>query len=128
VWPDSRPSVGTSRRDLPASSAAGYSLRSEVEPKTACLKNSRRYSAVYNVTSMSTLSGSKAGISTTGVLLQRDASQADDEMRQSPVCLPQGPAKRQGPYFEWTYKAKRQNRQCETRSRSDAHVAGLAIT
>ena len=30
----------------------------------------------------------KAGISTTGVLLQRDASPADDEMRQSPVRLP----------------------------------------
>ena len=42
----------------------------------------------------------------TGALLQRDAAQADDEVRQGPVPCRHDPAKRHGPYFEWTYKAK----------------------
>ena len=39
-----------------------------------------------------TLWEAKAGISTTAIFLQGDASQADDEVRQSPVRLPPRPS------------------------------------
>ena len=71
-----------------------------------------------------TPSGTKAVAPTTGVLLQKDASQADDEVQQSSVCP--APTTLLGP---WTIlrvdvQGQRQNRQCEAHSGSNAFVWG----
>ena len=71
---------------------------------------------------LATFSESKAGISTTGGLLQRDASPADDEMRQSPVRLPPRPGQTTRTLRRVDVSGQRQNRQGAAHSRSDAHV------
>jgi hypothetical protein len=53
-----------------------------------------------------TLSDSKTGVSTTGVLLQGTLLQRMMKCGKAQCACRHDPAKRHGPYFEWTHKAK----------------------
>jgi hypothetical protein len=55
---------------------------------------------------LAALSGSKAGISTTGVFCKGTLLKRMMKCGKAQGACRQDPDKRHGPYFEWTYKAK----------------------
>src|SRR6516162_132888 len=75
-----------------------------------------------------TLSEAKAGVPTTGVLRERDASQTDDEVRQSPVRLRPQSCETPWALLRVDLQGHRQNCQCEAHSRSDLHLSGRLAT